>query len=111
MRHSENTGKSIKPSPPARRYVGGPPKHVVDILFVGPAMLGLILAIAACDRGSPGSGMTTPSAIPQGPQPPFRLSGHVFEVTPGSRVLAANVPVLAIVVSESGCAPPCVRTQ
>jgi hypothetical protein len=75
-------------------------------------VLCLMLPTAACnsDSRSPTPGVTTPSPLSQ-PPVPLTLSGQVFEITPGGRVPAADFPLLVVVVTTSGCAPPCVSTR
>jgi hypothetical protein len=51
----------------------------------------------------PGPPLPAPSATT------YTLTGHVFEVLPGSRVPAANIPVLVVVETVSGCDRPCIR--
>src|SRR5262245_23374458 len=69
-----------------------------------------LLPVSACN--STGQ-MPGPSSSPPLNQPPgitYTLTGHVFEVLPGSRVPAANISLLVVVETVSGCDRPCIRT-
>jgi hypothetical protein len=68
------------------------------------AAIVLSLPLSACDSRSPISATTVPSDVSAAA---MTLSGQVFEVTPGGRVPAADVSVLAVVATTSGCAAPC----
>lgn len=71
----------------------------------------LILLVAACDSSGSRSGTTAPTGIAQQGPVTRSLSGQVFELIPGTRVSAAGIPLTVVVVSVSGCSPPCVLTH
>jgi hypothetical protein len=67
--------------------------------------LGLILLLHGC--GPPSPALTQPSpVVPQ----TTNLSGQVFEVLASGRAPAANIPLLAVVVTSEACASPCRST-
>ena len=67
----------------------------------------VIAACLGCDGG--GASLVNPTPAPSSlAEVPRALSGQVFQLMPGGRVAAANIDVLAVVVTTSGCAAPCV---
>lgn len=79
-------------------------RQVCSEMGLAAAGLALILPLSTCDSRSPVSATTVPSDVAAAP---MILAGQVFEVTPGGRVPAADVSVLAVVATTSGCAAPC----
>jgi hypothetical protein len=69
-------------------------------------LLCLIVTIAGCDSSARPAVGAQPS-----PLVPPSLSGQVVELIPGGRAPAANMALLAVVVTDVACAPPCVRSQ
>jgi hypothetical protein len=68
-----------------------------------------IVSAAACGSGSPTSPTTASNPGAQRTTA-ATLSGQVFELIPGGRVPAGNIALVAVVVTTSGCSPPCVST-
>jgi hypothetical protein len=70
-------------------------------------LCGAIVSVPGCGAGMPTAPTTASNADPQRIAT-ATLSGRVFELIPGDRVPAANISVVAVVVTTSGCGPPCV---
>ena len=68
-----------------------------------------MVSAPACGGGMPTSPTTASNAdVQRGAT--GTLSGRVFELIPGDRVPAANILVVAVVVTSSSCSPLCVST-
>jgi hypothetical protein len=74
-------------------------------------LIAAVVAIAAGLGCNDSTSLVNPTSVrsttAEGPR---SLSGQVFELIPGSRVPAANIPVLAVVLTTAGCAAPCTST-
>lgn len=75
--------------------------------LLGAAMISLLPLIAACHEASPEQLPVAPGAT-WSTSDSHRLSGHVFETTPGGEVPVAGIPLTIVVVGPSSCAiAPC----
>lgn len=71
---------------------------------------GAIIPVLACQSRGPTPALTAPSAVTSSPAVSTTLSGEVFDVTPGGRVPAPNIPLVLVVVTSSSCRAPCTST-
>jgi len=67
----------------------------------------VLVACAACRESTSPVNPTPPPPPAQAASVTQTLSGSVFEVIPGGRVPAPEIPLVAVVVTEAECAPPC----
>lgn len=66
-----------------------------------------LVACAACRETTSPVNPTPPPPPPPAASVTMTLSGSVFEVIPGGRVPAPGIRLVAVVVSDASCAPPC----
>ena len=72
------------------------------------ALIALVATLGCHDSKSPVN--PTPASSPAA-NVPMTLSGTVFEVLPGTRVPAPGVSLMAVVVTDSSCSPPCANKR